>query len=105
MESPALVDGGSTSRTDKDHDEKWRGSNHAERKGQPPGPAAADIRFVPEPTGWPRLAAPPGSACAFCKRSGSFPLVSKCGSTTSIFSGIRGSVLSAPAVYVAVPEP
>ena len=31
-------------------------------QGQPPGPAAADARFVSEPDGWPRLAAPPGSA-------------------------------------------
>ena len=33
-----------------------------ERKGQPPEPAADDVRFVSEPTGWLRLAAPPGSA-------------------------------------------
>jgi hypothetical protein len=32
-----------------------------ERAGQPPEPAADDIRFVCEPTGWLRLAEPSGS--------------------------------------------
>ena len=40
----------------------WRVIGYDERKGQPPGPAAADVRFVSEPAGWPRLAGPSRSS-------------------------------------------